>query len=113
MKIQFELTDSHGIRNICEMNMFKKCTNIDVYKALKNWVKKLNSNAMDATTLMPNFYYSELVVIFDKKIREEKEFIISENNRLWDYSQSYSISYMDGDKKYSARCFVRMIEGSV
>ena len=107
MKIQFELTDSHGIRMFCDFTMKNTYTNLDIYRAAKNWVKKLNSNAMEETIIMPNFHLSELVVLFDKKINSEKEFIISENVREWEYSQSYTISYAEGDKKYSARCYIR------
>lgn len=113
MKIQIELSDSHGLRMSCEFNMKNNYTNLDIYKATKNWIKKLNSNAMEETIIMPNFHFSEFIVLFDKKIKNEEEFIISQHIRNWDYSQCYTISYMDGDKRYSARCFLRMIDGSV
>lgn len=113
MKVQFELTDSHGIKTTCEFNLKNNYTNLDIYKALKNWVKKLNSNAMEPTIIMPNLHLSDLVVELDKKIRDEEEFVISKQIKKWDYSQCYTFSYEEGDKRYSTRCFVRTIDGSV
>lgn len=109
MKVQFELTDSHGISMSCNFAMENSYTNLDIYKAAKNWAKKLNSNAMEETIIMPNFHLSELVVLFDKKINSEKEFVISENIRDWEPSQAYTISYSEGDKKYSVRYYIRTI----
>ena len=113
MKIQFEITDSHGLKMSCEFNMKNSYTNLDIYKSVKNWVKKLNSNAMEETVIMPNFHFNELVLLFDDKIKKEEEFIISQHVREWDYSQCYTISYLDKDKRYSTRCFIRTIDGTI
>lgn len=113
MKIKFELCDSRGFENNCEFNLGYQYSNLDIYVAFVKWLSMLNSSSENVKSIFPNQKLDKLIEFVQNKIITESEYFILPNLKTWDCYQTYSISDMDNNVKYTIRGFIITVEGSI